>query len=621
YRFKLALIQRNYEQVISTIRDSNLVGQSIIAYLQKKGYPEIALHFVRDKVTRFSLALDCGDMNTALETAKAIDKPQYWLKLSQEALRLGDIQTVEYAYQRLKDMNKLTFLYSITGATDELQKLSKNLSVTKNAAARFQTSLYTGDPEERVRIFRESGQLPLAYLTAKSHGLTEEADAILAAAEMSEADITGVSIVSVALKPSQPVAHVGDRNWPRIDVAKNSLDKKLFGPAGDSAAATRAYHQEDSAVLADTGYKLDHQGTRAKEANGGADRLTQDDFLDEEAEEGWGMEAELEIGDDEAMPEAASSEMALGELATPEADPDDLTILGRRAVSPLDFVMVGDFESAMRGFKAQHGIVNFKPLKPLFLEIYSSSRSVLSALPGVPPSRIPLFRPNDTGKSSSGLTVPTAACRFETHERELQDGLTLITEAKFESANAKLRRALQGLLFVVASDPVDADGVQKAIRTAREYVVGSAMGLMRRDLQASSPEESLGRQVELAAYFTHCAMQPEHIQLTLRSAMLGAYKAKCFRAAGEFARRLLQLSPPEKIAHQATQIQTRCDRQSRNAIDIDYDYHTPFVVCVGSLTPIYQGSPSLACPYCGAFYKPEFEDTLCRVCELAQIGA
>ncbi len=33
------------------VRNAKLVGQSIIAYLQKKGYPEVALHFV--KVTFF----------------------------------------------------------------------------------------------------------------------------------------------------------------------------------------------------------------------------------------------------------------------------------------------------------------------------------------------------------------------------------------------------------------------------------------------------------------------------------------------------------------------------------------------------------------------------------------
>ena len=29
------------------VRNAKLVGQSIIAYLQKKGYPEVALHFVK----------------------------------------------------------------------------------------------------------------------------------------------------------------------------------------------------------------------------------------------------------------------------------------------------------------------------------------------------------------------------------------------------------------------------------------------------------------------------------------------------------------------------------------------------------------------------------------------
>lgn len=41
YRFKLALVRANYEEVLHIIRTSNLVGQSIIAYLQKKGYPEV----------------------------------------------------------------------------------------------------------------------------------------------------------------------------------------------------------------------------------------------------------------------------------------------------------------------------------------------------------------------------------------------------------------------------------------------------------------------------------------------------------------------------------------------------------------------------------------------------
>lgn len=47
------------------VKTAKLVGQSIIAYLQKKGYPEVALHFVKDEKTRFGLALECGNIDVS----------------------------------------------------------------------------------------------------------------------------------------------------------------------------------------------------------------------------------------------------------------------------------------------------------------------------------------------------------------------------------------------------------------------------------------------------------------------------------------------------------------------------------------------------------------------------
>lgn len=47
YMFKLALNAKRFDHVLSMIKSGQLCGQSIIAYLQQKGYPEIALHFVQ----------------------------------------------------------------------------------------------------------------------------------------------------------------------------------------------------------------------------------------------------------------------------------------------------------------------------------------------------------------------------------------------------------------------------------------------------------------------------------------------------------------------------------------------------------------------------------------------
>lgn len=58
------------------------------------------------------------------------------------------------------------------------------------------------------------------------------------------------------------------------------------------------------------------------------------------------------------------------------------------------------------------------------------------------------------------------------------------------------------------------------------------------------------RSLELAAYFTHCHMQPPHVQIALRSAIGVFAKANNHATAAKFARRLLELNPDPKIVAQ-----------------------------------------------------------------------
>ena len=66
YRFKLALQARRLDEVLYMVRNARLVGQAIIAYLERRGFPEVALHFVKDERTRFELALECGNIEVVL---------------------------------------------------------------------------------------------------------------------------------------------------------------------------------------------------------------------------------------------------------------------------------------------------------------------------------------------------------------------------------------------------------------------------------------------------------------------------------------------------------------------------------------------------------------------------
>ncbi len=55
----------------------------VCSYLQSKGFPEVALHFVKDERTRFNLALQCGNIEVALQSAQELDDKDTWYKLGE----------------------------------------------------------------------------------------------------------------------------------------------------------------------------------------------------------------------------------------------------------------------------------------------------------------------------------------------------------------------------------------------------------------------------------------------------------------------------------------------------------------------------------------------------------
>ena len=52
YMFKFSLLHRRYGDALKIMQTHKLVGKAIIAYLHKKGFPEVALHFVQDPKTK-----------------------------------------------------------------------------------------------------------------------------------------------------------------------------------------------------------------------------------------------------------------------------------------------------------------------------------------------------------------------------------------------------------------------------------------------------------------------------------------------------------------------------------------------------------------------------------------
>ncbi|KAK9723294.1 hypothetical protein K7432_002041 [Basidiobolus ranarum] len=603
YRFKLALINKNYDDVLHIIKHSNLVGQSVIAYLQKIGYPEIALHFVKDERTRFELALECGNLDVALETAKVIDKEECWNRLSSEALKHGNQQIVEMTYQRVKNYDRLSFLYLITGNTGNLKKMMKIAEHRNDQMSRFHNALYLGDVEERIQMLLEVGQYPLAYLTAKSHGFEEHANNILATAGLSPEDITETLPLGELLQPAAPVTDSSGANWPVLGISKSPFEKAFANIAASDQMDT---HEEMGEIDEDWGDN-DLEGVSKQVHIGEYDEIVEGS--------GWDLDADLKLDADLGADLLNGGSPA--EFVMPSSGVSEFDLWCKNSSIVADHVAAGSFDTAMQLLNAQIGAINFAPLKSQFLTIYQASRTTLSCNPTTPSVPVPVRR--NWEETQLSKAHPITLYNMEYLLGILRNAYKATSAGKFPEAIELFRTLLHSFAFVVVSNPSEAEEIQKMIGFCREYLLGLSMEKIRRELSMEEPE-SVKRALELAAYFTHCELEPIHSQLSLRSAMTLSFKTKNCLSASMFARRLLELAPPPQIATQARKVQTISDQTSRDEIPIEYDQYNPFTVCATSFTPIYQNNPKTQCPYCQASYKPEYAGELCRICEISKIG-
>ncbi|KAH7096636.1 coatomer subunit alpha-2 [Auriculariales sp. MPI-PUGE-AT-0066] len=589
YRFKLALVRNNYDEVLQIIKTSNLVGQSIIAYLQKKGFPEIALHFVQDKNTRFDLALECGNLEVALEMARAIGRPDCWSRLAQQALKQGDHKIVEKAYQQTKNFDKLSFLYLTIGASDKLAKMQKIADTRGDSMSKFHNALYVGDVHSRINVLRETGLYPLAYLTAVTNGLTDVAQDILDAAGLTQEDLQDLpNFPSSSLGPPPVIAPAASQLvWPAVAAAENFFEKALVNGGLEDADAGAAY------------------------VNGDAREAALDDWANEEAAEedeaevdaGWDLDVEgPEATFDEAAGELAVDSSDAGPSASHGISETDLWV--RNSPFATDHVAAGAFESAMQLLNNQSGIVNFEPLKPHFMEIY----------------RLQLHVRRNPDRDAPGQVLPITVKTLASVRNEIKEGTRALQANQLPEAQTALRAALRSALFVTVANDDEAKEWRDVITTAREYLIGITVEIARRKVVENEPD-NVQRSLELAAYFTHCQMQPAHLQLALRNAMNVFQKANNHKTAARFAGRLIELNPDPKVVAKARQVVAAGQRNPRNAIDIAYDETAEFDICAATFVPIYKGQPAVHCPYTGATYVPECKGQLDPLSQLAEIGA
>ncbi|XP_047312007.1 coatomer subunit alpha-1-like [Impatiens glandulifera] len=603
YLFKLSLSRKRFDHVMSIIKSSQLCGQAMIAYLQQKGFPEVALHFVKDERTRFNLALASGNIEIAVASAKEIDEKDYWYRLGVEALRQGNTGIVEYAYQRTKNFERLSFLYLVTGNTEKLNKMLKIAEVKNDVMGQFHNALYLGDVRERVKVLENAGHLPLAYITASVHGLQDIAERLSAELGDNVPDLPEGKVPSL-LMPPVPILSGAD--WPLLRVMRGIFEGGLDN-IGRGAA-----DEEDEAADADWGEELDIADVDGL-PNGDTSAVLEEGGDDVE-DEGWDLE---DLGLPESDTPKASSIATTSVFIAPSPGMPVSQIWTQRSSLAAEHAAAGNFDTAMRLLSRQLGIKNFSPMKPMFLDLHYGSHSHLRAFSSAPIISLAIERGWSESASPNVRCPPALIFSFSQLEEKLKAGYSATTGGKFSEALRVFLMILHTIPLIVVESRREVDEVKELINIVKEYVLGLKMELARKEIR-----DDPIRQQELAAYFTHCKLQMPHLRLALQNAMTVCFKAKNLATASNFARRLLETNPTnDKQAKMARQVLQASEKGMNDASRLNYDFRNPFVICGSTYVPIYRGQKDVSCPYCGSRFVPSLEGQVCTVCELAVIGA
>ncbi|KAJ3681842.1 hypothetical protein LUZ60_014415 [Juncus effusus] len=608
YIFKLALFRKKYDHVMSMIRNSQLCGQAVIAYLQQKGFPEVALHFVKDERTRFNLALESGNIQIAVASAKEIDEKDHWYRLGIEALRQGNTSIVEYAYQRTKNFERLSFLYLVTGNMDKLSKMLKIAEIKNDVMGQFHNAMYLGDVKERVKILESTGHLPLAYVTAKTHGLTEDADRL--ASELGEENIPSLpeGKTGSLLTPPSPVTCNAD--WPLLRVMRGIFEGGLdsIGRKGDEMA-----EEELEGTGAEWGDEdLDIVDVEREISNGdvtGEDGEPTGEEGDEEG--GWELE-DLELPPELETPKATRG-AALFVAPTPGMPV--CQIWTQKSSLAGEHAAAGNYDTALRLLNRQLGIKNFAPLKALFMDLHTGSHMFLKALASAPVVPLAVEKGWSESASPNVRGPPALVFNFSQMDDKLKAAYKATKDGRFPEALRHFMSILHTIPLLVVDSRREVDEVKELVEIAKEYVLGLKIEAKKKEMR-----DDPIRQMELAAYFTNCKLQKVHMKLVLVSAMTACFKGGNYSTAANFAQMLLELGPIEIHAQKARQVLKACNGR-QDASHLNYDFRNPFVVCGASFVPIYRGQKDVSCPYCAAKFVPDFEGQICNVCELAVVGA
>ena len=244
--------------------------------------------------------------------------------------------------------------------------------------------------------------MSLAYLAAQTYGLAEEAAQILSQAGLS----SGPAILQGAKLVIPPKPLVSDAsNWPFKNGRKNIADhhhtrvNAVNAVQAVSEPAPRAEAEKTPAQDSWGADDLDIENLDIDSQPAVVNGAHEADDMD--IGEGWGVDDDLDIISEPQSPVQKSGPQEITRGINPVA------AWIRSSVVPAEHIAAGAFESAIQILQRQYNIVNFEPLKPLFMEIYQAANVFVTGEEPGEPLLVPIILKSENNKAQPRIELHT----------------------------------------------------------------------------------------------------------------------------------------------------------------------------------------------------------------------
>lgn len=155
------------EAILPSIPDDQ--KSKIARFLEGQGYKEEALAVATDPEHRFDLALALGQLDIALELARAADVEHKWKTVGDAALAGWDLRLAEECFSHARDLGSLLLLHSASNNEAGLRALARQADEAGAKNVAFGCLWQVGDLDACIELLLSTNRTAEAVLFAQTY--------------------------------------------------------------------------------------------------------------------------------------------------------------------------------------------------------------------------------------------------------------------------------------------------------------------------------------------------------------------------------------------------------------------------------------------------------------------